>query len=451
MVIALAGRPNVGKSSLFNRLIGRRRSIVWDRPGVTRDLVRGEWKPSGYDPVEVWDLAGVGKAGVSISSLDLKTSQKIDLVLLVIDGSEPLTSEDYDCIQGIRKLSKPIVVAVNKLDRRSFESHSEEILRMFSKNIVEISAESKSGLSELQDKLIEVLGLREGVEKEEVLDQQAARKVLIMGRPNVGKSSLLNALSKDSVSFVADQPGTTRDIVYHDIRRKGSPWVFLDTAGIRKKPKVYGRKADPVEIFSVEKSLQELRKSDFALFVVEAQQDGQFSSQDRKLLHLVRSSMIPTMVVVNKWDLVRKTWTEEKYRDSMKAQLGDLHFLPILFASAKTGYRLEKVFQILMDLEKSIVEIPTPKLNRWLKKILEMRPPRVAKRGQTSEYGRSRTQYLSILYMVQTSKRPMTFQFFCNAPQAVAEEDRRFLGNQLRREFHLLGVPLKFVFRKKAN
>ncbi|MDB5038477.1 MAG: ribosome biosis GTPase Der [Bacteriovoracaceae bacterium] len=449
MIIALAGRPNVGKSSLFNRLVGHRKSLVWDQPGVTRDLVKGTWRPMDRENVEVWDLAGFGKIGLSFQTLDADHLSQIDLILLVIDGSEPLTSDDRECFETIRKLSKPIVVAVNKSDKKSYRDYSEEVSEFFSNYpIIPISAEEKRGLGDLEEKLVELIQTNAIPQN---IEQKSSRRVLILGRPNVGKSSFLNCIAGNAISFVSDQPGTTRDVIEHRVSRKTGDWIFSDTAGVRKKSKVYGRKGDPVEIFSVEKSIKELKQSDFAVFIVEAQRDGKLNSQDRKLLHLIRSSLVPTLILVNKWDLVRNDWIEKDYRQMLKDQLGDLHFLPILFISAKTGFRVEKVFQILGDVERAVHEISTSKLNRWLQKTVATRPPRVAKRGRNDRSGRSATQYLQIRYMVQTSKRPMTFQFFCNAPQAVAEEDRRFLANQLRKEFHLSGVPFKFVFRRKAS
>lgn len=448
MVIALAGRPNVGKSSLFNRFVRRRRSIVWDRPGVTRDLIRGDWKIDDDRKAEVWDLAGVGKPGISIADLPIEARKKIDLVLLVIDGSEPLTAEDLDCIRELRKLSKPVVVAVNKSDKSSFQDYSEEIRRYFSRSCIPISAEQKKGFDALEDAVLKHFSAAPADMKRQAL---VHRRVLILGRPNVGKSSLLNALVKDRVSYVSHEAGTTRDIVGSDVTRKGVRWEFFDSAGVRKKSKIFGRKADPVEIFSVDKSLKELNHSDFALFVIEATTDGRLRSQDRKLLHLVRSSLLPAVILVNKWDLVRKEWTEDKYRKSIKYQLGDLDFLPIIFVSAKTGFRVEKIFQVLQDLSRGVREISTSQLNRWMKKVFESRSPRVARRGTKSDYQRTATQYLHFLYIVQTSTQPMAFQIFCNAPQAVAEEDRRYLLNQLRQEFQLFGIPIKFIFRRKTS
>lgn len=252
------------------------------------------------------------------------------------------------------------------------------------------------------------------------------------------------------MAFTSEHPGTTRDIVEEVVFKKGINWICKDTAGVRKKSKIYGRKADPVEIFSVGKALKELKKADFAVFLVEAQRDARLKSQDRKLLNLIRSSLVPSIILVNKWDTVRKDWTEKDYRNELRLFLGDLDFLPILFVSAKTGFHIENVFQILNDLNRRRQKISTSRLNKWLQETLQQKAPRVAKRGRTSPRGRSQTQYLKIHYAVHTSEDPMSFQLFCNAPQAVADDDKRFLMNRLRKDFSLQGIPLRFTFRKKT-
>ncbi len=455
MIIALAGRPNVGKSSIFNRLLGRRKSLVWDQEGVTRDIVSGPLKlGEEFEPSEVWDLAGYGKFGLSLQTLPKEKRDQLGLILFVVDGSEPLTSTDIECAQYLRKLEKPVVVIVNKSDKKSYEIHSSEIWSYFTENIVFLSAEEKKGLSELETEMLKFVPRIDLNKKKstEASNQKtkSSKRVAILGRPNVGKSSLFNGLIENTMSLISDQPGTTRDVVEGSRSNKGIEWIFCDTAGIRKKPKVYGRKADPIEIFSIEKSLKELKQSDFALLVIEARKDGSLDTQDRKLLHLVRSSLVPTILVVNKWDLVRKVFAEKDFRNLLRDQMGDLQFLPVLFTSAKSGYRVDKIFQMLRDLDKACHKISTPKLNRWLQEVQEQKPPRVAKRGVTNAKVRTRTQYLRIHYLVQTSARPMSFQFFCNAPQAVAEDDKRFLANQLRRSFNLQGLPIRFTFRKKV-
>jgi GTP-binding protein len=469
MIIALAGRPNVGKSSLFNRLIGRRKALVWDQAGVTRDLLRGTWDSEAFGKVEVWDLAGFGKQGISIETLDPELKEQIDLVVLVVDGSEPLTSEDRECFSIVRRLGKPIVVAINKADKREFKNYSSEIFQAFKAPTAEISAEKIEGFDEFEEAIkkaapketyssrAEEMEAAEEAGEEELEEKRSAKKdpskktVAILGRPNVGKSSFINRVTGENIAFVSEIAGTTRDPLEAKVKREGIEWTLKDLAGVRRKSKVYGRKADPLEIFSMQFALKEMKRADYALFIVEATSDGKLHTQDRKLLHLIRASLVPTLILVNKWDLVRKTWTEEDFKDNLKDQLKDLSYLPVLFISAKTGYRVEKVFQSLREISDRMKAISTSKLNRWLRDTLKAKAPRVAKHGISTKEKRTQTQFLNFSYVVQTSAKPMSFQFFCNAPQAVADDDKRFFENRMRREFHLNGIPLRFIFRKKTS
>lgn len=448
MAIALVGRPNVGKSSLFNRFIGRRSSLVWNKPGVTRDLLKGVWE-SELGPREIWDLAGWGKDGRSVQHLNEQMLSEVAQFILVVDGSEPLTSEDHECFRYIRTLHKPIVIAVNKADKKTFKDHSFEIYESFQADVFFVSVETGSGLLELETFILEQEKTKAA--EQPSLSPAPQETVLILGRPNVGKSSLLNALAGKEISWTSEKAGTTRDTLDYSISHKGVEWNFTDSAGVRKKANVYGRKADPVEIFSVEKAFHALEKSDFCVLVIEAHEEAALHAQDRKLLNLIRRSMTPTLILVNKWDLVRKTWSESKYRNELRDHLRDLDFVPILFVSAKTQFHLPKIFQLLKALKDRQATLSTPRLNRWLQNTLAKKPPRVAKRGRDTPRGRTATQYVKIHYMTQTSKKPMAFQLFCNAPHAVAEDDRRFLENQLRAHFLLSGLPIRLVFRKKSS
>ncbi len=441
-VVAIAGRPNVGKSSLFNRLTGRRRSLVWNEEGVTRDLLKGQWVLNSGGKVEIWDLAGWGKFGLSFQNLDKERISSIDLILMVVDGSEPLTSDDYECLSAIRRMNRPLALVINKADKKQFKVHAQEILKNFSGPLIEISAEQGRGISELDQATHDILKLE--AESESQLAEKSLERVLILGRPNVGKSSLLNVLAGETISFVSDQAGTTRDLLEVPLHN----WLFVDSAGVRKKSKIYATN-HAVEIFSTQKALKSLRDADACLFVVEAQKDGGLGTQDKKLLKLVRQALVPTIVVVNKFDIVRRDIKEKDYREELRYELPELAQTPILFVSAKTGFHVTKVFQLLTELKARMTKIPTSKLNQWLKTTLEKRPPRVAKRGKTEGKLRTATQYIQMKYAVHVSVKPMTFQIFCNAPQAIAEEDKRFLTSRLREDFQLTGLPLRLIFRRK--
>ena len=449
MAVAIIGRPNVGKSSLFNRIIGRRKAIVWNRPGVTRDLIRDEWDPEDQKGVvELWDLAGWGNFGYSLKNLDKEFIKKIELVLLVVDGSEPLTAEDHECISAVRKLQKPYIVIVNKSDKRTFDDNAYEAFNSFKTDVFFISAEEGEGVGEIKDEILKRIKNR--IEKEVTEEAKTSRKVLILGRPNVGKSTLMNHLAGKTIAFVSELSGTTRDLIQETIPRKNVNWVFNDSAGIRRKPKLYGKNSDPVEIFSAGKALKELKKTDYAVFLIEAQKNGNVKAQDRKLLNLIRGSFIPSIILVNKWDLYKKLWTEKDYKNEIKLFLGDLNYIPILFVSAKTGFHTESIFQLLTEIDQRRKLISTSRLNKWLQATMDKRSPRIAKKGVKSGKIRTQTQYLKFHYAVHTNRMPMCFQIFCNAPQSVADDDKRFLINNLRREFSLQGIPVKVVFRRKT-
>lgn len=451
-VIALAGRPNVGKSSLFNRMLGKRKALVWDRAGITRDVLHAKWRAPDDREVDLWDMAGWDKFGISIKNMEPELLSRISLVVAVVDGSEPLTGDDRDGFNTLRRLGIPVIVAINKSDKRSFENHSNEIYEIFQGKAIPIAAETAAGVAELEDAILEELK-KLPAEKQDTpnLRDKDAKRVLILGRPNVGKSSFMNRIAGETISLVSEVAGTTRDTVEYQLKREGRTWLVKDSAGVRKKGKVFGRKADPVEIFSVQFALKSMKHADFGIFIIEANEQAKLHSQDKKLLHLLRSSLIPSVILVNKWDLFKKRHDEDEYRDEIKSQLGDLGFVPILFVSAKTGFHIEKVWQMLREMDSRLKPISTNKVNTWLQKLLEIRAPRVAKKGTTTRHGKTQTQYLNFTYAVHTSVRPMSFQIFCNAPYAVGDDDRRYYESQIREEFHLQGIPVRLVFRKKTS
>ncbi len=463
--VALVGRPNVGKSSLFNRLVGRRQALVWDQPGVTRDLLRAEITLDSGKSVEVWDLAGFGGDGRDLRNLGERNLEQIDVLLFVVDGSEPLVSTDHEVHQFIRKLEKPFILLVNKSDKKTFKTYGQEALRWKPAYHGTLSVERKDGLGDFFDLLESVLS-SEGVSKSRLKYHQksgvkktifenekpsSSRSIFVMGRPNVGKSSLMNRLAGQSISMVGAEAGTTRDKVDTEISFRGETWTLFDTAGLRRKANIYGRHEDPVEIFSTQKVLKDLNRADAVLFLVEAEKRAHLPSQDRKLLALLKDALKPTVIVVNKWDLFRNDWTEKEYRQWLRDQLGEMAILPIVFISAKTGHHCQRVLPTLQQVLKSYREISTPQINKWLQKAIADKPPRIARRGAQGEWGRSANQYLKFAYGVQTSVKPMTFQIFCNAPRAVMEEDRKQLARSLREHFKLEGIPFKFVFRGKSK
>lgn len=449
MAIAIAGRPNVGKSSLFNRLIGRRKSIVWDRPGVTRDRVKGRWQLPDQEEYELWDLAGWGD-GEHLKRLPKEWLPQIELFLFVVDGSMELTPEDYSCAEQLRKFGIPFITVINKSDKKAYDEFHFQAFNFSKKDPVLLSAETKQGTDSLIESVQEILKNRGRVRKAPLHSVKSDFRVLILGRPNAGKSSLINRLAGTEVSIVSETPGTTRDIV--EIQRKafGKTWEFLDTAGVRKKARIYD-KNDPVEIFSATKALQAVEQCDFVIFLMEPHQKGMMHTQDKKLLKILKESCKPAILAVNKWDEARENWKESSYRKQLAYDLGEFNFLPIVFVSAKTGYHIKALMEELKKLSQKVKKYPTSALNKFLQDLNETRSPRIVRPGIKSKGLRTATQYLKFNYMVQISDSPMSFQIFCNAPHLVPKDEKKYLENKLREAFELWGVPLQLIFRKKHS
>lgn len=447
-IIALLGRPNVGKSSLFNRFVGKRQSLVWDRPGVTRDRVKGHWKISDTESVDVWDLAGWGHEDV-LSDLPEDWIKQVDLFLFVVDGSENVTGNDRACLDQLRGWNKKFVVVANKADKKTFADQWEDFVKITGREVVQVSAETKSGFDELKDVVKEnIKSMGKTLTQSSLNQKKADLRILILGRPNAGKSSLLNRIAGTSVAMVSDVPGTTRDVLETRKKIGGKTWEFVDTAGVRKKARIY-KNNDPVEIFSATKALQELEKCDLCVFLIEPHKRGLMHTQDKRLLKLVKESLRPCIVVVNKWDTLRDEWKITAYRKSIQAELGDVQFLPVEIIAAKTGFGVKNLYSKIEKVSKQIVKIPTSALNNWLKASQDQKQPRVARRGIKSGKLRTATQYLKFNYIIQSSLRPMAFQIFCNAPHLVPKEGKRFLENDLRKTFSLEGIPCLLTFRRK--
>jgi GTP-binding protein len=446
MSIAIIGRSNVGKSSLFNRLIGARKSLVWDELNVTRDRILGSWKFGGRE-VELWDLAGWG-SGEAFSGIPKEWLPQIELFLFVVDGSTELEGVDFDCVKQLRRWNKPFFVIVNKSDKKSFEMHSHEAFKL-SENPIFVSVETKRGIGELEEKAAEFL--RSSSEhKNQPNKGKSDFRILILGRPNSGKSSLLNRIVGTQVSFVSEIAGTTRDLVEAQKTIFNKRWTFIDSAGVRKKAKIF-KEENPIEIFSAMKALQELKRSDACVLLTEPHAKGLIHTQDKKLLRLIRESQIPSIFVVNKWDTMRSTWKERAYKEELRHDLAEMSHLPIVLCSAKTGFHLSKIFETLWDLLKRQRKISTSKLNQFLQEIQKNRDPRIARKGLKLGKSRTPTQFLKYFYLVQTGENPMRFQIFCNAPHLVPKDERRFLENRLRSHFLLEGLPLEISFRRKKT
>ncbi|PIR22626.1 MAG: hypothetical protein COV44_06970, partial [Deltaproteobacteria bacterium CG11_big_fil_rev_8_21_14_0_20_45_16] len=376
---------------------------------------------------------------------------QIEAVIFMVDASESPNSLDRECLDSIRKLNRPFLVVANKADRRSFAENLNDYAKMTGKSPIEVSVEKKEGLKDLEEIVLSTLLPLAHKDESKTAQKAADLKILILGRPNSGKSSLINRLAGTKISMVSEIPGTTRDSIECRKKIKNKEWEFVDSAGVRKKAKIYGKHSDPVEIFSSLKAMEELKRCDLCILLIEPHARALMATQDKKLLRLVRESLVPTLLAVNKWDLMKEDWKDGAYRSELRRDLGEMYFLPSICISAKTGYHIKHLLDELIQMEARRKKIPTSQLNKWLEKIQRLKQPRVAKRGIQAKGLRTPNQYLKYNYMVQTGESPMSFQIFCNAPQSVPKDEKRFIENSMRESFDLGGLPLSINFRAKSK
>ncbi len=454
---AIVGRPNVGKSRLFNRLARKRISIVHDMPGVTRDVVSAEVKDGGYT---LLDTGGLGLTGSDTPARITKASEEqvgfaieaATVILFIIDAREGVTALDERIAQQLRRSKKPVVLVANKAD--SGEEKIAEVSEFFRLGFGKpfyISAEHGSGEAELRDAILAKLG---PVPPETDLDRERL-SVCFVGRPNVGKSSLSNRLLNSDRLIVSDQPGTTRDAVeldftYHS--REGKPWPFrlIDTAGIRPATKL----SSSVEYFSRLRSLEAIHHADVVFMVLDAM-DG-VTQQDQAIAGEIIKAAKPIVIVVNKWDLVHQAFnqhlvdkfkTEREYRENYEKTLFEKLFFtpgaPVMFVSALTGHEITRMLKSARALDRRLdTKIPTAKLNAAIIKLAERTPP-------SSTYNIR----FRIYYATQTGTRPFRMKIFCNQERSLTESYRRYLEAGLVKEFDLDGCPIHFdlVGKKKVS
>ncbi|MDP0498748.1 MAG: ribosome biogenesis GTPase Der [Verrucomicrobiota bacterium JB022] len=459
--VALVGRPNVGKSRLFNRLARKRVAIVHDQAGVTRDVnaIRVD------NDYMLLDTGGIGlvpemslKALVSAAEeqvwLALETA---GLICFVVDAREGFTSMDEVIAERLRQANKPVLLVVNKVDGEEHVDRVDDFSRLgFAKEVM-VSAEHGYNEEELREAIFGIIGPA----PEKVIDPVEAAKgervsIAFVGRPNVGKSSLCNALLEAERMVVSEVPGTTRDSVELDLdyhTKSGNSWPFrlIDTAGLRRK----GRLDSPVEYFSTLRTRDAIERADIVFLVIDAEEG--VSKQDKQLAGEVVDSGKLVAVVINKWDLAMEKFNEAEseaegvtgYKDEREfrekyaaAALKELFFLPdspVLFVSAKTGYANERILRTARGLwEKSARQLPTPKLNQLIDRLQKAREPRVI--------GGKRFR---IYYAVQVDNRPFLFRLFCNRATKLEDSYYRYLRNAIMREFDLAGCPIKFDLRGK--
>ena len=435
-LVAIVGRPNVGKSMLFNRLVGKRLSIVEDTPGVTRDRLYAEceWCGRTFDMV---DTGGIEPSTDSEILLFMREQAQIaidaaDVIVLVTDIRTGVTAADKDVANMLLRSRKPVVLAVNKADSTGPEDPAVyEFYELGLGDPIAVSAVHGHGTGELLDACLAHLPPREEEEEED-----DSIKVAVIGKPNVGKSSLINCILGEKRVIVSNVAGTTRDAVDTPFENDKGKYVFIDTAGIRRRSKVDER----VEKFSVMRAQLAIERADVCVIMIDAR-DG-VTDQDTKIAGLAHEAGKASIIVVNKWDLVEKeTGTMEKMRKDVMRDLSFMSYAPVLFISALTGQRTDRLFELINFVnDQSNMRISTGMLNDVLADAqARVQPP--------TDKGRR----LKIYYMPQTGIKPPTFVIFCNSRELFRFSYQRYLENQIRGVFGLEGTPIRLVIRQKGD
>lgn len=435
-VVAIVGRPNVGKSQLFNRFAGKRLSIVEDTPGITRDRLYAdsEWRGRAF---QVIDTGGIEPSTDSeiLKFMRIQAEaaiQAADVIILMTDLHSGVTATDEEVAAMLRRSRKPVVLAVNKCDRPGAEPPEfYEFYNMGLGDPFAISALHGYGTGDLLDACYEYFP----EEGEEEPDSEYI-KVALIGKPNVGKSSLVNHILGEQRVIVSNVAGTTRDAVDSEIDNKYGKYVFIDTAGIRRKSKVDER----VEKFSVMRAQMAIERADVCIIMIDAREG--VTEQDTKIAGLAHESGKASIIVVNKWDLVEKeTGTMEKMRKEVMRDLSFMSYAPVLFISAKTGQRTDRIFELVNFVnDQSNMRITTGMLNDVLADAqARVQPP--------TDKGRR----LKIYYMTQTGIKPPNFVIFCNSRELFHFSYQRYIENQIRAVFGLEGTPIRMVIRQKGD
>ena len=433
-IVAIVGRPNVGKSTLFNQIGKKKLSIVDDMPGVTRDRIYmdAEWLD--------YEFTMIDTGGIEIESEDkilnsMRAQAKIaideaDVIVFVVDGRAGLTAADEEVANILRSTKKPVIIAVNKIDSIQLDMNVFEFYNVGLGDPIGISASNALNLGDLLDAVVAAFPKNEVDDREE--DEI---RIAVIGRPNVGKSSLVNSMLGEDRVIVSDIPGTTRDAIDTHFIKDGIKFTLIDTAGMRRKNKI----DEPVERYSVIRSLRAIDRSDVVLMLIEAPVG--VTEQDKKIAGYAHESGKGCVIVVNKWDIFpdKHDRSTNRFTDDLREQLGFLQYAPVLYASALTGQRVNRVTELVKFVaEQQSMRIQTSVLNELIRDAISVNPP-PTKRGKQ----------LKILFMTQADINPPKFIIFVNEPDLFHFSYQRFIENQLRERYGFEGTPLKFIIRKR--
>lgn len=434
-IVAIVGRPNVGKSTLINRLVGSREAIVHDMPGVTRDrlYLEADWSGREFVVIDTGGIVPGEEEGLlkSVTDQAKVAVDEADVVLFVVDGRTGENPADFEIARELRQSRKPVLLVVNKLDNPDLDWKTAEFWELGLGEPHPISAIHGNGVGDLLDEVIKQFPPPVAGQVDEGL------KMAIVGRPNVGKSSLVNALLGTERMIVADMAGTTRDAIDSRVTYHGKVYTLIDTAGIRRKARVdYG-----VEQFSVVRAIRAMERADVVLLVIDATQG--VGEQDQRIGGMADDMGKAVVVLVNKWDLVpdKDSHTMKAHTDELRRQLYHLNYAPVIYTSAVTRRRLINVFEVAeAAAQENERRIPTGPLNDLVLEAISLNPPPTDKGKRVRVY-----------YATQASTKPPTFVLFCNNPSLMPDSYLRYLEGKLREAFGFTGTPIRFVLRGKED
>jgi len=446
--IAIVGRPNVGKSALFNRLVGRNIAIVHDQPGITRDRLASISK-RGRRPFTVWDTGGIGGAGETELTTQVRLAadaamRASDLILFVVDGQAGLNPIDRDLAKLLRKSKRPVVLVVNKIDHEKHDDLESDFAQLGFNNSVSISSAHGRGISSLLESIDSLLPIS-SIENRQSKIENAPLSLAIVGKPNAGKSSLINAILRDTRTIVSELPGTTRDAVDILYERAGERFLLIDTAGMRARSK----HSSSVEVFSVMRAERTVRRADLCVLVIDL--TSGVTSQDKRIAGLIQEAEKPCVIVLNKWDLVKpargaKAEMERTIVD-VRERLFFLDYAPVLVGSARTGENVDQLFRLIKMVRNAArTRLGTGVLNRLLRAAFQESPPPMIG-----------TKRLKLFYATQKGAEnqealeALNIVLFVNQPKLLSDTYSRYLERRIRAAWPLPGLPILFSCRARSE